>query len=94
MNIRIETPLAPGELVMVKTQVGEVLHTVNGNGQLVPLGVSLLADVPLRERAAIAAMQGIVTHYPLHECGVEKAAFWAVKCADALIAELRKEVQP
>lgn len=89
---KIVAPLTPGEAVMVKSSVGEVLHALNGNGQLVPFGASEHTD--LRERAAIAAMQGIVHDYPLREYGEREVAFWAVKCADALVAELRKEVQP
>lgn len=47
----------------------------------------------LRERAAIAAMQGIVHDFPLRQTGgPQMAAMIAVQCADALIAELRKEV--
>lgn len=48
--------------------------------------------VTLRERAAIAAMQALLADFPVRE--VKYTAEWAVKAADALIAELRKEVQP
>lgn len=46
--------------------------------------------IPRRERIAIAAMQGYLADADFG-AGVEETAQWAVKHADALIAELDKE---
>lgn len=85
----VNTPLIPGEVVMVRSKVGEVMHTLNSSGQLVPFSTSVLAEVSLRERAAIAAMQGMLA------CGgwdATRVAAVAVDYADKLIAELQEEV--
>jgi len=48
-----------------------------------------------RERLATAALQGILTNPAAGGCGpVEEIAHYAVRYADALIAELDKEPQP
>ena len=48
-----------------------------------------------RERIATAALQGILTNPAAGGCGpVEEIAHYAVRYADALIAELDKEPQP
>lgn len=48
----------------------------------------------LRERAAIAAMQGFCANPMFDDTSHKQIAEWSVAQADALIAELRKEVQP
>lgn len=48
----------------------------------------------LRERAAIAAMQGFCANPEFDYASPKHIAEWSVAHADALIAELRKEVQP
>lgn len=48
----------------------------------------------LRERAAIAAMQGFCANQAFDDASCEQIAEWSVAHADALIAELQKEVQP
>lgn len=44
----------------------------------------------LRERAAIAAMQGFVSRYGF-EVSDEAIARWSVECADRLVKELGKK---
>lgn len=85
------SPLMSGEVVIVKTEHGEKLH-VSCNGELVPIAPPPIDWQRERVEAAKAALQGIVTDYPLRERGAQEAVMWAVKCADALIAELQKEV--
>ena len=46
--------------------------------------------IPRRERIAIAAMQGLSSNPDIYQYE-EKIVQWAVKQADALIAELDKE---
>lgn len=48
----------------------------------------------LRERAAIAAMQGLCANQAFDDASHKQIAEWSVAHADALIAELQKEVQP
>ena len=91
---QVNTPLVPGEVVMVKSKVGEVMHTLNSSGQLVPFSSSLLAEVSLRERAAIAAMQGFCANQAFNDASHKQIAEWSVAHADALIVALQKEVQP
>jgi hypothetical protein len=50
--------------------------------------LNLIPGMTLREYAAIKAMQGIVARTGQHQ---DYTAKDAVKCADALIAELAKE---
>lgn len=89
---QVNTPLLPGEVVMVRSKVGEVIHTLNSSGQLVPFSSSVLAEVSLRERAAIAAIQGFCANPAFEDASHKQIAEWSVAYADALIAELKKEV--
>jgi hypothetical protein len=63
------------------------LHSIGADGKPMPID----KPVTLRERAAIAAMQALLSDFPVRE--VRYTAEWAVKAADALIAELQKEAQ-
>lgn len=90
---KIPAEIGSGELVMVRTEhegkVHEKVHVVC-NGELVPL----VPEVgTLREQAAIAAMQGMLaTQEPVDKKDEYDLALYSVRCADALIAELKKEV--
>jgi hypothetical protein len=54
-------------------------------------GRSQSSKLSLRERAAIAAMQGFCANPEFSELPVERIAEWSVSQADALIAELEEE---
>jgi hypothetical protein len=45
----------------------------------------------LRERAAIAAMQGFCANQGFDDASYKQIAEWSVAHADALLAELKKE---
>lgn len=94
-KINISTPLVPGEIVMVKSTVAEVPHTLTGSGQLIPLeGYNSSQSVhsePSRLKIAAMILAGINACPNLSHSSNEKAALDALRQTDALIA-LAKEM--
>jgi len=62
---------------------------INDGGPAFPRGAGSYGGMSLRAYAAVAAMQGLRANH-LVEFGHEEMARYAIKDADALIAELEK----
>ena len=91
-----------GEIVNLASYAKITLESCDSWGnpiEVKPEEVELIGDVTedehwqdVRERAAIAAMQGVMDFFGSIDYNKETIAKLAVEQADALMAELRKEI--